>query len=510
MNQPTHMDWIFLAARLPLTTLLGLGAFGALVIIAWSYSHWRGAVKVAFVAVLLEGAIRKWVLPQGEELVYFLKDVFLIGAYLRFFFAPDPELRAVRLRVPGALIFVLCTLVSFSALNSNIGSALLAAYGIKIYFMYVPLAFMMPYLFRNSQEMLRQTTWYVLLAIPICVLGFLQYQSDRFSVLNTFAAGMGETGAVGFGVGDRARVTGTFSYITGHTTFVIIFFALVLVLLTMKETKWKGLLIFGVLPLLAGNALMNGARASVVTMAFVAAGMALAAMSGRLATSRNFMLTLMVSAVLAAGGAAYFFADALAHWEARLKSSGDSISSRTVDHPLAALELAIEKGGVFGFGIGTAHPATDAIRRRLSILPMKARVPPMDNEPGQIMAELGFVGFVAWYGLRLLLLWLNWRSYLSSPPGLIRAMCLAVVLITGPFLLMSVVYNHTASFFIFALSGFGLMPLLEPAVRRRFTAPGRGVVAGAPPWRSRPEEGAAAVPLPRGRRGHGREGGSAS
>jgi hypothetical protein len=460
-------------ARLPLTTLLTIGALGALVIIAWSYANWRAAVKVAFVAVLVEGAIRKWVFPQGQELAYFLKDVFLVGAYLKFYFAPDPELRASRLRVPGMVIFVFCSLVAFSTLNPNIGSPLLAAYGLKIYFMYVPLAFMMPYLFRNQQEMLRQTTWYALLAIPICALGFLQFSSDRFSVLNTFAAGMGETGATSFGVGDRARVTGTFSYLTGHTTFVIVFYTLTVVLLTLRETRWKWLFTFGLVPMLAGNALMGGARASVVTMAAVTVGFAIAAMGGRLSTSRNFVMTLVVGAVLAVGGAVYFFTDALAHWETRAQTAGDTMKSRTIDHPVAALERAFETGGMFGFGIGTAHPATEAIRNKLEIDPMKERVPPMDNEQGQILAELGLIGFLGWYGLRLLLLWLNWRSYASSPPGMIRAMCLAVVLITGPFLLMSVVYNHTASFFIFALSGFGLMPLVEPTVQRRIAPRGQ-------------------------------------
>lgn len=467
------MNWVLLAARLPLSTLLFIGALGAMVIIAWSFSHWRAAVKVAFVAVLVEGAIRKWVLSSGQELAYFLKDVFLFGAYLRFYFAPEPELRAYVLRIPGMLIFLLCTVVSFSALNANIGSPLLALYGLKIYFMYVPLAFMMPYLFRDTRQMTRQLTWYALLAIPICVLGFLQYHSDRFSVLNTFAAGMGETGATGFGVGDRARVTGTFSYITGHATFVIVFFTLVVVLLTLRETPWKSLLVFGVMPLLAGNALMNGSRASVMTMALVTLGFALAAMGGRLASSRHFVITLVFGALVACGAGIYYFTDAWAHWEARLKAGGDTIASRTVTHPLSALALGVEKGGFFGFGIGTAHPATAAIRDKLGILPMKQKVPLMDNELGQVMAELGFLGFAAWYGLRLLLLWLNWRSYLQSPPGLIRAMCLAVVLVGGPFLIMSVVYNHTASFFIFAMSGFALIPLVESRIQRRVLPRGR-------------------------------------
>lgn len=464
---------VVIAAQLSLSSLLFIGAFGALVIIVWSFNYWRAAVKVAFVAVLVEGAIRKWVLPSGQELAYFLKDVFLLGAYLRFYFAPEPQLRAYALRVPGMLIFIFCAVVSFSALNPNIGSPILALYGLKIYFMYVPLTFMMPYLFRNTQEMVRQLTWYVLLAIPICVLGFLQYRSDRFSVLNTFAAGMAETGATSFGVGDRARVTGTFSYITGHSTFVIIFFALVIVLLTARETKWKSLLVFGVMPLLAGNALMNGSRSSVVTMAVVAGGFMLAAMSGRLASSRHFMLTLIFGALVACGAGVYYFSDAWAHWEARLNAAGDTITNRAVEHPLGALNLAVEKGGFFGFGIGTAHSATAAIRDKLGIFPLKRKAPNMDNELGQVMAELGFLGFAAWYGLRLLLLWINWQAYLKSPPGIVRAMCLAVMLVSGPFLIMSVVYNHTAAFFIFALTGFGLIPLVEQRIQRRVQPHGR-------------------------------------
>lgn len=475
------MTWIFLAAKLPLSTLLMVGALGALVIIGWSYANWRAAVKIAFVAVLVEGAIRKWILPQGQELAYFLKDVFLVGAYLKFYLAPDPEIRAIRLRVPGTLIFLLCALVSFSALNPNIGSGILAAYGVKIYFMYVPLTFMMPYLFRTREEMLRQLTWYVLLAIPICVLGFLQYTSDRFSVLNTFASGMSEAGATGFGVGDRARVTGTFSYLTGHTTFVIIFFTLAIVLLSLRETRWKSVFLFLLLPMLAGNALMGGSRASVFTMALVTVGFAAATFSGRLATSRNFVATLVTGAVLAAGGAVYLFSDALAHWEARSDTAQDNLQSRVIDHPLAALEAAIEEGGFFGYGIGTAHPATYAIRNKLDILPMKNRIRMLDNELGQVFEELGFLGFAGWYGLRFLLFWMVWNSYRASPPGLIRALCLAIVLITGPFMIMSVVYNHTASFFIFALSGVGLIPLLEPTVQRRFAARGRPVATQGKP-----------------------------
>lgn len=461
------MTWILAATKIPLTTLLGIGAAVALVIIAWSYYHWRAAVKVAFVAVILEGAIRKWVFPQGQELVYFLKDIFLIGAYIRFYLSPDLEIRAYRLRVPVTLVLLLVAVVSFSALNPNIGSPLLAAYGLKIYFMYLPLVFMMPFLFRSERELVRQLTWYALLAIPVCLLGVLQWQSDRFSLINTFAQGMDETGATGFGFGERARITGSFSYLTGHTTFVIFFGALHLALLSLKEVPWKWLLLGVSLPLLAGNALMGGARASVVTLAFVTAGFGVATFGGRIGSSKHFFAILAAGVVFALAGVAYMFTDAWANWMTRFQISGDSMRSRVIEHPLYALSMAAEDGGFFGYGIGTAHPATDAIRSRLKIPATEKKVPVYDNELGQILVELGALGFIGWYGLRLLLLWLAWTSYLRSPPGAVRALSLTGVLITGPFMLMSVVYNHTANFFIFGLAGFALIPLIEPRVTRR-------------------------------------------
>jgi hypothetical protein len=116
---------------------------------------------------------------------------------------------------------------------------------------------MMPYLFRTEPEMTRQLTWFALIALPICLLGLVQWQAGPTSILNVYAQREGsELGASGFGFGmERARITGTFSYITGHTTFVVFFITLCLVLLTVCETRWKWLFAGVVLPLLALGAL---------------------------------------------------------------------------------------------------------------------------------------------------------------------------------------------------------------------------------------------------------------
>jgi hypothetical protein len=471
------MNLPLLAARFSQTEMMLIGAFGALIVVGWSYANWRAAVKIALLVALFEGAIRKWILPSGQELVYFLKDVFLIGAYIRFFLAPTPDLRAYTLKVPVGAVLILSVIACASALNPNIGSVIIALYGVKIYFMYIPLIFMMPYLFRTEGEMLRQLTWYTMLAIPICALGFLQWRSDAFSMLNTYAAAqeMGATGATGFGLeGGKVRITGTFSYITGHTTFVVIFSALSLLLLSLKETRFKWVFLALSLPMLAANGLMSGSRATVLCGLFVAVGLLLAATAGRVGSNKTFVAMLVVGGLLAFGGGIYVYRDAWMLWYARFESSGSTgdISERTVGHASYAITAGLKESGGLGTGMGLSHPASDALRRRLKVPAPRKKGLVYDNEFGQVMGELGIPGFIAWYGLRLMGILACWVGYWRSAPGLVRVMCLTTFLVSIPHFFMSLVLNHTANILISAMTGLSLIPFLQNRVVMRH-APSR-------------------------------------
>ncbi|MBE7495690.1 MAG: hypothetical protein HS117_12130 [Verrucomicrobiaceae bacterium] len=464
----------FLAAAIPLHTLLYIGAGVATIIIMWSFSHWRAAVKVALVIALLEGALRKWVFPQGQELMYFLKDVFLVGAYLRFFLAPGMEVRANKLRAPYIMVVVCCMFLMPAALNPNINSTLLAAYGVKIYVFYLPLMFMMPYLFWTKEEMVRQVTWYALIAIPIGLLGVAQWRAGGFSWLNVYAdqTAMDQTGATTFGFGERVRITGTFSYITGHTTFVIFFSAITLAVLSLAEAKHKWLLMSVSLPLILGNALMGGSRASLFSIGLVFVGFALAAFSGRIGSNKNYTSMLMGGIAICAAGGLYFFGEALLHWQTRYKTAGDSVADRVIGMPLKAMQMGFSDAGFNGYGIGATHPAPEAIRRRLGIPAPKRKAPVFDTEMGQVLAELGIFGFGAWYWMRIAIIFTLIGAYLKCPPGAARPFILAAILISVPYLLLSVVLNHTANILLWALTGLGFIPLLEPAkVRRQVPVP---------------------------------------
>ncbi|MGV3660328.1 MAG: hypothetical protein ACO1TE_09080 [Prosthecobacter sp.] len=455
------------ASKLTLSQLLAAGVMVGSLIVAWSFFHWRAAVKVAFVIALLEGAIRKWLLPGGQEMIYFLKDTFLVGAYIKFFLFPDPELRSYSLKIPTTAICMLAAMIFPAALNSNIGSALLAVYGLKIYLFYIPLLFLMPYLFRTERDMNRQMTWYALIAIPICMLGVVQFASGASSQLNVYAQ-ESEQGISGFGFGEKVRITGTFSYITGHLTFIIFFSALTISLLAQNQTRWKWLLMGGVLPLLAANAMMNGSRASIYIIGFVLIGFTLAAVAGQLGNNKKFTAMLLSAMAICALAGSYFFYEAYLNLSTRAKVSDDNVYTRAVEHPLNALEQSLSDAGFGGFGIGMAHPATEGMRRALKIPAPTKKAPVYDMEVAQVVVELGPLLAVAWYVLRLICVFTVWGAYFACRSTFQKPILLMAALLNLPYMLMGVVYNHTANMLLFGVTGLAFVSLVEPVVKRRF------------------------------------------
>jgi hypothetical protein len=73
--RPTPMNTDFIhslqllaATKLTPQTLMAVGAAVTVIVSMITFSNWRAGVKIAFVVVLFEGAIRKWVMPGAQEL----------------------------------------------------------------------------------------------------------------------------------------------------------------------------------------------------------------------------------------------------------------------------------------------------------------------------------------------------------------------------------------------------------------------------------------------------------
>jgi hypothetical protein len=478
---------------------------------------WRRAVKAALVLVVLEGAIRKWLLPQASDLVYFLKDIVLLGAYVRFYALEGggATLAAGRAGVGGGgqgrrpmpvagvgglkgLLVLAAGLIGLQALNVRQGSVLVGAFGVKAYLWYVPLCFLLRDLFRTPGELLSFLRGYVLLAVPVCLLGAAQFEAPIHSPLNTYVA----TGDVsGFGEENRARITGTFSYISGHATYLTVCLALVAPLLVggaacsvragatgkipvplrrragkrpvplaMPAARRRGLpawgwrLIWtGAAVLLVGNMFMTGSRGPVLAAVLFGAGFLVLAWLGRRPAEASSLGALVFAGVVCALASAYAFEDAWQAFWQRATGSEEELKRRISGGFFEAFGV-VSVAGLTGFGTGSTHPGSAGLRQRLGLEAPPVPAPEAEIEGTRVMLELGLAGFVLWYAVRLYLLWALWRTWRRLRLPLLRHLALAGFLIHAIHLQAPVVVNHTFGVYYWFFAGFiFLLPKLEAA-----------------------------------------------
>jgi hypothetical protein len=423
---------------------------------------WRLSVFGALLLVIVEGAIRKWLLPGLSEVVYFAKDGVLLLAYGLFLLAPRERFEARSFPGLGILLAVTAAWIVFEAFNVMLGSSIVGAFGVKCYLWYVPLLFLVPHLFESTNQIERFLRRYLLLLIPVCVLGVAQFFSPPDSPINRYAFMSDETNVVGFGDEEaRTRVTGTFAYITGHATYLQVTAALLLTLFCLPlSTFWY---IIGICQyvLIIGNVLMSGSRGP----AFLIAGMTIAFMAsavGRHSVAmRRLRVALIIMVIAGSLGVAFAFRDAFNVFMYRVESSGDTAERlKVVD--VGSLDDALDAAGAGGFGAGATQPGANALRRILGIPPMMKDPPEAEAEYLRVMLEIGPIGFLAWYALRFYLLaalLVTWRD-LRHP--FLRQLGFAAMLIHLISLPQSLVINQTFGVYYWLFSGFiFLLPRLE-------------------------------------------------
>src|SRR5947209_504956 len=185
----------------------GIGA------VFWAMARWQQALQVALVLVVVEGAIRKWLVPGAQDLVYFAKDAVLLGVYAGFLRSRErqrykpPPLPALRIALIAGAGFGLIEMF-----NPELPNLLVGILGFKAYFFYVPLLYVMPAAFSSDVELARFLRRYCLLSIPVGLLALAQFFSPASSPLNTYArGGEGDASYVStFGSSTFVRVTATF------------------------------------------------------------------------------------------------------------------------------------------------------------------------------------------------------------------------------------------------------------------------------------------------------------
>lgn len=444
-----------------------IGLLAILTIFYLSFNNWKTAVKAVFFLAVMEGALRKWVLPQASELIYFLKDLVLLGAYVRFYGTVATRGKFRIVNHPLNVLIILVAIWCFvQALNPSLGTIVVGIFGLKTYLFYIPLIWMLPALFPTEQHLYKFLRSHLLVVIPVGILGIVQFFSPINSPINSYApSSVGDVEVATFGgatadSSSLVRITGTFAYINNYTAYLVVCFGLLIALLSVHSTRWWKLIFMIEISLVSINSLMTGSRTPVIASAMFLLGYLLirgvTEMAGVLRLIRQFILPVIAATTIAYLG----FHSAINAFVAR--ASGNSDLSQRIAMTFLEPFNFFQYKDIDGFGVGATHPGTVALRAILN-LPTGEIIPVgYESEMGRIVLEIGPIGFFLWYGLRIVILGSLLMVFWKLRRPLLRQLALAAFLIQFSWINGQLVFHHTFAVYYWFLTGFVfLLPWLE-------------------------------------------------
>jgi hypothetical protein len=231
-------------------------------------------VFVLYIMLLLEGSLRKWVLPQFSQYLFFIRDpVVLVTYYVAIrngAFRPLHPLLAVGL-VFSVLLIPVVVVQAGSGLAP--GLALFAAYGWRNYFLYLPLPFLMAtQLNRNDLHLLcRLNIMAMILIAPLAVAQYFAPPDSTINVGNTEDVKLQFT-QLGSANG-HIRPPGTFTSVLGMVELTSSALAVLLASWIMPRQErpvWGVLLLVGA-GAVAASLAVSGSRTMVFHLLIVVA-----------------------------------------------------------------------------------------------------------------------------------------------------------------------------------------------------------------------------------------------
>ena len=426
----------------------------------------RIGLALFFLLVVFDGALRKWVLPSQEAVIFVLKDMVLWGVFLIYALKRDPLKlpRPLHSTWVPVLVVAYIFVVLAQAFNIHQPTLIVSAIGLKSHLAYLPLIILLPPIAARITE--RQVTrflwWYALLiVVPLTTLSMYQFSQPPSAWVNQYVEGM----SIGVAkIGKFPRVTGTFSFIGSYIKYLQ--FNAVLgasaVLVGLKYGRRSLVASGGII--VSGTAIvvpMTGSRSPVVV---IAAGLIALFLIMR---NRKYWIPLLAIAVLGAFVAAEGFSESivLQGWEAlgeRTERSG--LAQDRIERFLLGPITGLEEAGVFGYGVGTNHQAAPGY---VSGSIWEGWVGG-DNRVLRVFMELGTLGWLVLTAMKLSFLYIATRVLRESrrPVELIVGGTAFCVLLS--YLLLPVVYNVVSGALYWGAVGavLGIWSLQQTSVRR--------------------------------------------
>jgi hypothetical protein len=404
-------------------------------------------------AICFEGLGRKYVHGVPDAAFYFLKDVILLFGYLRFrpsqttWRAAKYLYRGFQLAFMAAFVWTL-----IEVFNPDQLSKPLALVGLRAYWLWWLAPPVIATALQNARD--KERAIYALLAVSLVVAAFaaVQFAAPADSAINVYEGhGEGyEMGQVTVASTGRARVSSTFTFVSGFVDFTLAVPTLLLSFgLEAKKPRLRTLALAGTM-VAAAVVPMGGSRSSIVI------GLAVLGLS---IWSAGLFFTRLGRRVLIGGLAAAVisvvaFPDAMLGVQSRFDYNQEETTGRFEEtaNILPPVALVTFKYPMLGIGTGMQQNA------RFSFHASTAW--DVESELGRYLVELGPVGFIFFWIAKVGLTVALMRAYKLLKRAGRRGAAAAALSYAAMTMFESLTFDHNWQALYFLGCGFVLSDVL--------------------------------------------------
>jgi len=227
----------------------------------------RMSIWVYLVLLLLEGALRKWALPNLSDPLLVIRDPVVLAIYVFAIRARVFPWNAfvIVLAIIGVLSLLLSVLVFMEDLIPLKVILLVTLYGFRSNFLHMPLIFVMANVL-DLEDVKKIGRWTLLLTIPMAALMAVQFKASPDSFINK-TVGLGEAQQLAT-AGGKIRPPAVFSFTSGPVFYLSAAAAFVIYGALSKGVYKRWLLLMSAGALLVGVN-VSGSRACVLAVVLV-------------------------------------------------------------------------------------------------------------------------------------------------------------------------------------------------------------------------------------------------